>query len=149
MSVRGQLRRLAQTEHSSLKTREQSLQLIKSSDYSAYADLEADGKGGVGVEAFHLIQEAGKGVEHPIIYYAEIWPYKVEGQNETNCLLLAWRYDVDGNLTNNGLVTLFAHMSYRAVRQKFRSGKNKLGKTWVWYAGETYADAENFEENEV
>lgn len=141
--IKQMIKRFADTETLSLKTHEEALDLIRNSDYAIYADFEQQDSQystvsfiNKGIYGLFVVQKTSKDVPNPIVYYVELWSFHVPDQNDPNTLLLAWRYDANGNLTNNGTVQLFNRKSASSLLRDIKNNVMQVDNRNVTYGGE-------------
>lgn len=104
---------------------EEVLQIIRDAGYGTFIDeykrmSTGTGNNNQGLKGFWTRQVAGPGIEYPIIYYNEIYPF-VKGGNKWTCLV-SWKYDTNDNLINNAMVSEFKDKSGLEVFSLFQSG---------------------------
>jgi len=101
------------------------LDIIQNAGYTKYfTDKYTRTNTGTGIEqgyhGFWTKQVAGPGVEHPIIFYNELYPF-TEGEN-VDSLLVSWRYDTNDNLIEDPCVTQFEGIRPRNLMNTIRNG---------------------------
>ena len=101
------------------------LDIIRNAGYSVYIDEykrspTSTGNDNQGTFGFWTRQLAGIGVEHPIIYYNEIYSF-IKDTKVWSCVI-SWKYDSSDSITSDTCVTEFKDKSAPKIKNLFKDG---------------------------